>query len=75
MISLGLLLVVIGFALIVPRGAVAGSAARRNVTLGGSQLFTTRGYDGTPSTRYRIIRVLLGLAMIAGGVALIATSG
>jgi hypothetical protein len=73
-IVLGLLLVLVGFAVIVPRGGMPGSVAARNVTLGRSQLFRTRGYQGNPSTRHRIVQVLLGLAMLAGGFALIAIS-
>ncbi len=74
MIAIGLLLVLVGFALTVSRGGMPGSVAVRNVTLGRSQLFRTRGYQGNPSKRYRIIQVLLGLAMLAGGFALIASS-
>jgi hypothetical protein len=73
-IVIGLLLVLVGFALIVSRGAMPGSVAVRNVTLGRSQLFRTRGYQGNPSVRYRLIQVLLGLAMVAGGMVLIASS-
>lgn len=74
MIVIGLVLVLVGFAFIVSRGGMPGSVAVRNVTLGRSQLFRTRGYQGTPSMRYRLIQVLLGLAMVAGGMALIAAS-
>ncbi|MEP7201528.1 MAG: hypothetical protein ABI894_02905 [Ilumatobacteraceae bacterium] len=74
MIVFGLLLVLVGFALVVSRGGVTGSVAARNITLGRSQLFRTRGYQDNPSKRYRIIQVLLGLAMLAGGLALIAAS-
>jgi DNA-binding phage protein len=74
MIALGMLLVLIGFAFIAVRGGVAGSTAARNVTLGRSQLFKTLGYQDNPSVRYRIIQVLIGLAVLGVGVALIATS-
>ena len=74
MIALGPLPVLIGFSLVVSRGGMPGSTAVRNVTLGRSQLFRTRGYQDNPSKRYRIIQVLLGLAFLAGGMALIATS-
>jgi hypothetical protein len=74
MIALGLLLVLVGFALMVPRGGVPGSAAVRNVSLGWSRIFTTAGYQGVPSRRYRVIQVLMGLVVIAGGMVIIATS-
>jgi len=74
MIALGLLFVLIGFACVVSRGAMPGSVAARNVTLARSQLFRTRGYQDNPSKRYRIVQVLLGVAMLVGGFALIASS-
>jgi hypothetical protein len=73
-IILGLLLVLAGFACVVSRGAMPGSTSARNVTLAHSQLFRTRGYQGNPSKRYRIVQVILGLGMLAGGLALIASS-
>jgi hypothetical protein len=75
MIALGLLLVLVGFAFIVPRGGVSGSAARRNVSMGGVQLSRTPGYQGTPSRKYRILQVLVGLVLMAGGMVLIAMTG
>jgi hypothetical protein len=73
-LAIGMLAVLVGFALMVPRGGVAGSAAARNVMLG-SQRVSTRGYEGTQSRRYRVIQVLIGLALVAAGIALIAASG
>ena len=74
MLAIGMLAVLIGFALMVPRGGVAGSVSARNVMLG-NQRMSTRGYAGTPSRRYRVIQVLIGLALLAAGFALIAASG
>jgi hypothetical protein len=74
-VAVGIVLLLIGFALVVPRGGVPGSAAARNVTLGFQRVFTTRGYDGLPSRRYRVIQVLVGLVLAAGGIALVAASG
>ncbi|MEY2444898.1 MAG: hypothetical protein QOE00_1478 [Ilumatobacteraceae bacterium] len=71
----GMIVLLIGFAFVVPRGGVAGSAAGRNVMLGSQRMLTTRGYDGLPSRRYRVIQVLAGLVLIAAGIALIAASG
>jgi hypothetical protein len=73
-IALGLLVVLIGFAVMVPRNSVPGTTAHRNVSLGMQRVFQTPGYDGTPSIKYRIIQVLVGLAMIAGGLAIIANA-
>ena len=75
MIAVGLLAVLIGFALVVPRGSMPGSASARNVRLGGLQVLSTRGDQGIPSLRYRIIKTLLGLVLLAVGIILIASSG
>ena len=74
MIAVGLLLVLVGFAVVIPRGALPGSAAARNVSVGPWRMPTTRGYDGEPSSRFRLIQVLSGLVMIAGGIVIIAVS-
>lgn len=74
MIALGLLLVLVGFALIAPRGGITGSTARRNVSLGFVHLFKTPGYQGVQSWRYRLIQVLVGVMLLVGGVVLIAIS-
>jgi hypothetical protein len=71
----GIIMLLIGFALVVPRGGVTGSTAARNVTLGMQRVFETRGYQGVPGRRYRVIQVLVGVVLVAGGLALIAASG
>jgi hypothetical protein len=73
-IALGLLLVLVGFALMVPRNSVPGTTAARNVSLGWQRIFTTPGYQGDPSRRYRIIQILMGLVVMAGGMVIIATT-
>jgi hypothetical protein len=72
-IALGLLLVLVGFGIMVPRGAMAGSTARRNVILG-FRVFQTPGYQGVVSWKYRVVRVLSGLVVMAGGMVIIALS-
>jgi len=72
-IALGLLLVFVGFVLIMPNGAIPGSVSARNVRVG-TKLFTTRGPDGLPSRRYRVVSVLMGLVVMAAGVIIIAVS-
>jgi hypothetical protein len=74
MVALGLLLVLVGFAMIVSRGAMPGSASARNVSLGWSRIFSTPGNQGVPSWRYRVLQVLMGLVVLGGGLLLIATS-
>ena len=69
-----MLLMLLGFAIMVPRGGMAGSTARRNVILG-FRVFQTPGYQGgVPSWKYRVLRVLLGLVIMVGGIGLIAIS-
>jgi hypothetical protein len=68
-----MLLMLIGFAIMVPRGGMAGSTARRNVILG-FRVFQTPGYQGVVSLKYRVVRVLLGLMVMVGGILLIAIS-
>ncbi len=75
MIALGVLLVLVGFALVASRGGIPGSTAGRNVSLGMQRVFKTPGYQGVPSWRYRLIQIVAGLILIAGGMALIASWG
>ena len=68
-------MVLVGFALTVSRGGMPGSTAHRNVSLGMQRIFTTRGYQGVPSWRSRLIMVLIGLALVVGGMVVIAHAG
>ena len=76
MFALGILLLVIGFALITPRGAAAGGVAHRIVRMNNlSGPFTTPGYQpgGEPSTwRRTLIRILVGLALMGLGLLVMA---
>jgi hypothetical protein len=74
MIVAGLFLVLVGFALMAPRGGLPGATAARNISLGRTTLFRTRGYQDVPSRKYRVIQVLMGLVVMAGGFVLIAVS-
>ena len=74
MIALGLLLVLFGFALVATRGGIPGSASARHVKISWSREMNTRGYGDTPTWRYRVIQVIVGLLMVAGGIVLIAVS-
>ena len=76
MIALGMLMVVVGFVFMAPRGGIPGATAHRNVTLGMQRIFTTRGYQGgPPSWRYRLIMILIGVALVVGGMVVIAHAG
>ena len=75
MIALGLLMVLVGFVFMAPRGGIPGSTAHRNVSLGMQRIFTTRGYQGVPSWRSRLIMILIGLALVVGGMVVIAHAG
>jgi hypothetical protein len=68
-----MLLMLVGFVVMVPRGGLAGSTARRNVILG-FRVFQTPGYQGVLSWKYRLVRMLVGLVIMVGGVVLIAIS-
>jgi hypothetical protein len=74
-VFVGLLMVVVGFALVAPRGATPGGASHRNVILapgpiGQGRLTQTPGYQGDPGRRWMIVRILLGIGLMAGGVLL-----
>ena len=75
-IALGLLLVLVGFVLILPSGAMPGSAARRNIPLS-TRLFTTRTRAPTASRHggTALVQVLMGLVVMAAGMIIIAASG
>ncbi len=73
MVILGMLLVLVGFAMIGSRGSLPGSTANRNVRVG-TQLFSTSGYRGVPSRRFRLIQILAGVVVMAGGIVVIAMS-
>ena len=73
MLILGMLLVLVGFAMIVPRGGMPGSASARNIRIG-PQRFSTPGRQGEQSTRFRVIQTLMGVVVLAGGIVIIAVS-
>jgi hypothetical protein len=70
MIFVGIVLVLVGLALVIPRGGVSGSAAARNVRIG-TGLFQTRGYQERLKHGSRVVVVLAGVAMIVGGALMI----
>ena len=76
MVALGLSMVLTGFVFMAPRGGIPGATAHRNVSLGMQRIFTTRGYEGeAPSWRHRLIQILIGLALVVGGMVVIAHAG
>jgi hypothetical protein len=72
MVWAGIALVIVGFAMITPRGSLPGSTAVRNVRMAPLRLYTTPGYQGDESRRGRWTRLMVGFVLLVGGVALIA---
>jgi hypothetical protein len=73
---LGLILLIVGFALVLPKGAMPGSAANRNVRMGGTQLFQTAGHRDSGDTRARSWSTpLIGAAMMAIGLIVLIVAG
>jgi len=78
-VFVGLVMLCVGFALVAPRGATPGGASHRNVilapgSLGQGRLTQTPGYQPDPGRRWLIVRILLGIALMVGGVLLIMTT-
>jgi hypothetical protein len=75
-VFVGLLMVVVGFALVAPRGATPGGASHRNVVLGPGpigqgRLTRTPGYQDDPGRRWLVARIVIGIALMVGGVLVI----
>ena len=72
MFGLGVILVLVGFALVIPRGGISGSAAVRNVDMGLQGVHRTPGYQDAPDRRlsrhHAAARVLIGFALMGLGV-------
>lgn len=75
MVAVGLVLMLIGFALVVPRGGGTGSVAHRNVRVGPADVTTTPGYGADTSSRARIGIRVAGAVLLVGGVILIVIAG
>jgi hypothetical protein len=76
---LGIVLLLVGFATVAPRGATAGGAAHRNVPLSGvGGLVSTPGYqreeEGT-ARRWKIVRLLMGAVLLGAGLVCILVAG
>jgi hypothetical protein len=67
MMWVGLVLLLLGFVMVAPRGATPGSVSRRIVQMPAGSFFKTPGYQEEPPARLRLIRMLIGLAMLAAG--------
>lgn len=69
----------VGFVTAAPRGGTAGGAAHRNVPLGGvGGLVSTPGYQGDDSDtsrRNKVIRILMGVVLLAAGLVVIIVAG
>jgi len=71
----GLVLLILGFALVIPRGGAPGSVANRNV-VAGSYIYQTPGHNdgGESSSKAWKINVLGGLMAVVGIVILMFAS-
>ena len=74
MLWLGMVLMLSGFVLVVPRGALAGSAAVRNV-MTPHQVSRTPGYQPAPTGRVRFARLVVGGLCLIGGFVVILVAG
>lgn len=68
----GAILALIGFILVAPRGGMP-SVTARNPRIGPLRVFTTRGYTES-SSRYNVIRIVVGVVMIVVGIVLLVTA-
>ncbi len=69
MMWLGLVLLVLGFVMVAPRGATPGSASARVIHMPAGTFFNTPGYQEEPAPKERAIRIIVGLTMLlAGGI-------
>jgi hypothetical protein len=72
---LGILLLLVGFVTVAPRGTTPGGAAHRDVPIGGvGGLVSTPGYqrdqEGT-GRRSKVIRLLMGAVLLGAGLVVI----
>jgi hypothetical protein len=67
--AIGLLLLFVGVAVIIPSGSTPGSTAGRNLRMGDMRIEQTPGHRDQPPTGWKrsIRRVLVGLALMAVG--------
>ena len=77
---LGIVLLLVGFVTVLPRGLTPGGAAHRNVPLGGGAggLVSTPGYqpeDEDTSRRRKIVRLLMGAVLLGAGLVCILVAG
>ena len=79
MVWLGIVLLLVGFVTVAPRGLTPGGAAHRNVPLGGvGGLVSTPGYqreDEDTGRRRTIVRLLMGAVLLGAGLVCILVAG
>jgi hypothetical protein len=76
---LGIVLLLVGFVTVLPRGLTPGGAAHRNVPLGGGAggLVSTPGYQrkDEDTGRRKIVRWLMGAVLLGAGLVCILVAG
>ena len=75
---LGIVLLLVGFVTVAPRGLTPGGAAHRNVPLGGvGGLVSTPGYqrEDEDTRRRTIVRLLMGAVLLGAGLVCILVAG
>ena len=79
MVWLGILLLLVGFMTVLPRGLTPGGAAHGNVPLGGAGgLASTPGYQSEEKDtghRQKIVRWLMGAVLLGAGLVCILVAG
>ena len=65
-------MLLLGFALLIPRGSTPGSIAARNIVVPGSHIQRTPGYQVPPGRRGTMVRIGLGLGLMALGAVFLA---
>jgi hypothetical protein len=72
----GIVLIVVSFVLLTPKGGVPGSTAARNIRIGAMPIATTPGYqhaaDGNGKRRW--YQVCIGVVLLAAGILLLIVS-
>jgi hypothetical protein len=72
----GIILIVIGFIVLIPGGALPGSTAARNIRIGAMPIAQTPGYRRADEgrRRSRVYGIVVGLLLMVTGIVLLVIS-